>query len=196
MSYAGIYISLGNTMTPAHHNQLSDLSLSDSTQNRRSSRRSLFIILSILAGSSLLCILVASVVIGRLVFAVSSAENEITPVLNQFMQAMDKRNADEAYQLFSGRAQQQTSIDDVNTLLNDVNYPLFEGYQSIKIENTNLSSRVTTNADEAQGIVATVNGQLLYKYEITGSFQAVLEKENGIWHIFVIQVTVPPEKLN
>lgn len=169
-------------------------SLSDNKQTQPSSRRTLFIIIGILIGVSCICIAVAGVVIGSIFFTASNAESEITPVLDRFMQAMDKRDAAGAYQLFSSRSQQQTPIDDINELLDDTNYPLFEGYQSLSIDNTNISSRVTTNADEPQGTVATVSGQIVYQDGTVGNFQSVLEKEDTEWRIFGFHVTVPPEK--
>jgi hypothetical protein len=74
-------------------------------------------------------------------------------------------------------------------------YVLFDGYQSVTIDTTNLTSAVNTNPDVPQGSVATVNGTVTYTGSVTGSFRATLEKEDGDWRLFLINVTVPPSKI-
>ncbi len=46
-----------------------------------------------------------------------------------------------------------------------------------------------------QGTVAEVQAIIQYSDGFTGDAQAVLEKVNGAWRIFSINVTVPPDKI-
>ena len=167
----------------------------DANQPRRTSRRTLFIILGSFAGVSVLCVLLIALTIGRAVLSISTEQTAITPVLDRFMQTMTQRDANTAYRLFSSRAQRQTPIADLSKLLDGPNYVLFDGYQSISIDSTKITNAITTNADEPQGTVANVSGKVAYTGGVTGNFRATLEKENGDWRLFFINVTVPPEKM-
>jgi hypothetical protein len=165
------------------------------TQSSKSSRRTLFIILGVLAGFVVLCGLGLVLVFGGVFLTVKNTSSDVKPVLEQFMQAMERKDANAAYALFSQRAQQQIGVANVEALLSDTNYPLFEGYQSLTITGVNVSTRATSNQNEAQGVVATVSGKVGYQGGIEGSFEATLEQNDGEWGIHLIDVTVPPEKL-
>jgi hypothetical protein len=132
----------------------------------------------------------AGLVIGRSILSLSTEQAAITPVIDRYMHAMTQRDARAAYQLFSYQAQQQTPIAELTALLDDSNYILFDGYQSVAIDATNL-----TNAIYKQGLVANVNGTIIYNDGVAGSFRATLEKEKGGWRLFYIDVTVPPSKM-
>jgi hypothetical protein len=71
---------------------------------------------------------------------------------------------------------------------------LFDGYQSLAIESTNITNSVNTNPDVPQGHVATVSGTITYTGSVTGSFRATLEQEAGTWRLDAINITVPPSK--
>jgi len=133
--------------------------------------------------------------IGRSILSISTEQAAITPVIDRFMQAMTQRDANAAYHLFSSRAQRQMPIADLTKLVDGPNYALFDGYQSITIDSTNLTSAINTNPDEPQGTVASVNGKVTYLGGVTGTFRATLEKEVDDWRLFFINVTVPPEKI-
>jgi len=167
----------------------------DPTPARAKSRRTLWIILGSVVGVLVLCIVIAALVIGRTILSVSTEQTAITPVIDRFMRAMTQHDAQAAYQLFSSRAQRQTPLADLTTLLEGPNYTLFDGYQSVTIDTTNLTSAINTNPDVPQGSVAMVNGTVTYAGGVTGSFRATLEKEDGEWRLFFINVTVPPSKL-
>jgi hypothetical protein len=167
----------------------------DAQPPRAKSRRTLWIILGSVSGIFLLCIVLAVVVIARNILSVSTEQAAITPIIDRFMHAMTQHDAQAAYQLFSSRAQRQTPLADLSTLLDGPNYVLFDGYQSVTVDTTNLTSAVNTNPDVPQGSVATVNGTVTYAGSVTGSFRATLEKEDGDWRLFFINVTVPPSKI-
>lgn len=164
-------------------------------QTSKSSRRTLFIILGVLAAFVVVCGLGIILIFGGLFLTVKNTSSDVKPVLEQFMQAMDQRDATSAYALFSQRAQKQISVETIENLLSETNYPLFEGYQSLSVTRVNISTRTTTNQNEAQGIVATVSGKLQYQGGIEGSFEATLEQHEGEWLLHFIDVTIPPEKL-
>jgi hypothetical protein len=127
--------------------------------------------------------------------SVSTEQAAVTPVIDRFMQTMTRRDANAAYQLFSSRSQRHTALADLTTMIDGRNYALFDGYQSITIENTSLSSSINTDPDVPQGLIATVNGTVIYTGGATGRFWATLEKEGGDWRLSSINVTIPPEKV-
>lgn len=176
---------------------ISDLPQSEqaAANAKSTSRRTLFIILGVLAGFVVACGLGVVLLFGSVFLTVKNTSSDVEPVLEQFMQTMEQRDADAAYALFSQRAQRQIGIENVEALLTEVNYPLFEGYQSLTITNVNVSTRATTNQNEPQGVVATVSGKVQYQCGIEGSFEATLEQNNDEWWIHLFNVTVPPEKL-
>jgi hypothetical protein len=167
----------------------------DANPPRAKSRRTLWIILGSVIGVLMLCILLAALLIGRSILSISTEQAAITPVIDRFMRAMTEHDAQAAYGLFSSRAQRQTPIADLAKLLEGPNYALFDGYQSVTVDTTNLTSTVNTNPDIPQGSVANVNGTVSYTGGVSGSFRATLEKEDGDWRLFYINVTVPPSKL-
>jgi len=143
----------------------------------------------------MLCIVLVVFVIGRTLLSVSTEQTAITPVIDRFMHAMTQHDSQTAYRLFSSRAQRQTPLADLAKLTNEPNYVLFDGYQSVTIDTANLTSAINTNPDVPQGSVASVNGTVNYTGGVTGSFRATLEKEDGDWRLFFINVTVPPSKM-
>jgi len=53
---------------------------------------------------------------------------------------MANKDAENAYALFSPRAQRQIPISKIQELLDGKNYFLFEGYQSLSVSNPNISA--------------------------------------------------------
>jgi len=158
------------------------------------SRRNLLIVISVVAVVICACVGIGAFTIGRGILGSVTEQAAITPVLDQFMQVMVARDSHRAYALFSTRAQRQTALADLTQLYTGPNYVLFDGYQSLTIESTNITSAVNTNPDVPQGLVVTVTGTITYTGQVTGSFRATLEKEAGIWRLDAINITVPPSK--
>jgi hypothetical protein len=157
-------------------------------------RRNLLIIISVVAIAICACGGIAAFTIGRGILGITAEQTAMTPVLDQFMRAMVARDVTAAYALFSARAQRQTPIADLTALDTGANYVLFEGYQSLTIDSTNITNSVNTSPDQPQGQVATISGTITYANTITGSFRATLEKEAGTWRLDAINITVPPSK--
>lgn len=160
----------------------------------KKSRRTLFLIIGGVASTLCVCVAVVAAFVAQGIFAVSREQAAITPVIQQFMAAMERRDTDAAYDLFSSRAQRQTPLAEVEQLVGGENYVLFEGYEDAKVETTNLTSSINTNQDVPQGQVATVSGSITYADSVQGTFRAVLEREDDAWRLFSINVTVPPSK--
>jgi hypothetical protein len=131
--------------------------------------------------------------------ATSSARTDaekpgIESVLDQFMNAMERRDLDEAYSLFSTRARRQVSRSEIGGLLEGSNYVLVEGYQRLSITRLRIEVAVNTNPDIPQGTLAHVEAAVEYEGGFTGSMQALLEQEQGEWRLFTMNVQVPPDK--
>jgi hypothetical protein len=159
-------------------------------------RRRWLIIVALVAVSLCACVGVGVGVftMGRTLMQVNQEQAMITPVLDEFMQAMAARDTNRAYRLFSTRAQRQTAIADLEALTTGPNYVLFDGYQTVVIDSTNLSSMANTDPNVPQGVVANVNGTITYAGGVAGTFRATLEKEEGTWRLHAINITVPPSK--
>lgn len=125
---------------------------------------------------------------------VSEEQGPIESVLDTFMTNMAAKDTESAYALFSPRAQQQTTLDNIEEAITGNNYFLFDGYQSLTGQNLYISTAANTNPDLPQGIVAEVEGIISYDDGFTGQFSAVLEKVDGTWRIYKMNVTVPPNK--
>lgn len=118
----------------------------------------------------------------------------IARVLDAFMQDMADRDVDAAYALFSPRSQRLTPRADLEDMLQGNNYKLFEGYQSLSVVQLHMGASVNTDPDFPQGNVARVSGTVTYRDGFTGSFTAVLEKVEGVWMLYGIDIRVPPDK--
>jgi hypothetical protein len=118
----------------------------------------------------------------------------IESVLDQFMNAMERRDLDEAYSLFSTRARRQVSRTEIGELLEGNNYVLVEGYQHLSLTRLRIEVAVNTNPDIPQGTLGHVEAEVEYEGGFTGSMQALLEQEQGEWRLFTVNVQVPPDK--
>jgi hypothetical protein len=157
------------------------------------SKKALWIILAILllcCLSTILCLALGGASFARVILE----KAPIASVLDAFMQDMAAKDADRAYALFSPRSQRQTPLADLEAMLQGNNYKLFEGYLSLSVNQINLSAAVNTDPDAPQGNVASVSGTVTYNNGFTGSFTAVLEKVDGVWMLYGIDIRVPPDK--
>jgi hypothetical protein len=158
------------------------------------SKKNIWIILGIALGVLCLCSIACIAVFGTSMYKVSIEKPPVEALLNTFMQDMVAKDVEGAYALFAPRVQRQISIDDVQEMIEGNNYILFDGYQSLTVQNLNLGGSVNTNPDVPQGTIARVNGFIEYSGSFTGSFSAMLEKVDDTWMIDRIDITVPPEK--
>ncbi len=142
----------------------------------------------------LLCIAVGGFFSLRVSLNLKREKPALTQVIDAFMQAMSERDTAKAYTLFSPRVQRQMPEEKLKEMIQGKNYSLFQGYRRVAIENFILSKSVNTNPDVPQGYIAKVNGLIHYEGEITGKFDAILEKVGGTWRLDYINVSAPPEK--
>lgn len=181
--------------TPAPESSVTQSPEAPATPLIKKSNRNRFLII----GGMLLVICVCAVICiaagGVGLFQINKEKAPLESVLDSFMLAMVARDTDKAFDLFSIRAQRQLSIDDMNEMLEGNNSVLFEGYQSLELQNIKISKAVNTNQNLPQGTVANVNGIIYYDSDFTGTFTAVLEKEGDNWRLHNINVTVPPNKI-
>lgn len=162
---------------------------------QRPSRRNMWIVVGLLSGLLVLCSVVAVLAIGRTVLSIATEETAITPILDRFMHAMSQGDIQTAYNLFSHRAQRDTSSAELSKLRTGPNAALFNGYESIHIDSTTLNNSVKIDSQGLQGSVAIVSGTIIYYGGVKGAFSATLEKEAGVWRIFAVNVSVPPAKI-
>jgi hypothetical protein len=165
-----------------------------SNLNKKSNRNQLLIITGLVLVVCLgVCVCLA---LGGGAFgSIFKEQAPVEAVIDNFMKAMVQKDTETAFSLFSTRARRQMDIKDLEKMLKGNNYALFDGYQSIQISNFNVSVAANTNPDQPQGKVAKVNGTVLYTGNISGSFDAVLEKEGNTWRLHGINITVPPDKI-
>ncbi len=129
------------------------------------------------------------------IVAVFAERAPVEAVLDAYMQAMAAKDVTVAYALFSPRAQRQIPISKFQEMVEGKNYGLFEGYRSLSVQNLNIGAFVNTNPDVPQGTVAKVTGDITYEGMIQGTFNAVLEKNQGVWKLDAMSVMVPPDKI-
>jgi hypothetical protein len=99
------------------------------------------------------------------------------------------------YALFSTRSQRQTPLSDLESLLGDEKFVLFDGYEKAELTYLNIGSTFSTDSSKPQGTTARTRGVVTYAGGHTGHFEAVLELEAGKWKLYNINVTVPPDKV-
>jgi len=115
-------------------------------------------------------------------------------VLQDFMVYMERKDTTQAEKLFSSRALRQMGENDLDEMLEGFNYALFDGFLNLEISQLNIKKAVNSNPNLPQGTIAEITGVVNYEKGYKGKIEAVLEKENGIWKIHMINVTVSPEK--
>lgn len=158
-------------------------------------KRNLKLIFGIAAIVVCSCLTIGGAIVATGLNKVSDEKAPIEAVLDDFMRDMVAEDVEAALELFSPRAQRQFSKTDLDALLEGNNYVLFEGYQSLMIGNLNIKAVANTNPDVPQGTVAEVSGIITYENDFSGRFVATLEKDDGDWFLFFINITVPPDKL-
>src|SRR6266542_1941078 len=92
------------------------------------------IVIAVLCLCSIVCVALVATGVGKVM--VERAPVEAT--LDTLMKNMEAKDVESAFALFSPRAQRQMSITDLEKLTEGNNYKVFEGYESITIQNLNL----------------------------------------------------------
>jgi hypothetical protein len=147
-------------------------------------------VIVVLCLCSILCVALVGTGVGKVM--VERAPVEAT--LDMLMKNMEAKDVESAYALFSPRVQRKMPITDIEKLTQGNNYKVFEGYESLSIQNFNLTAAANTNPDMPQGTVANITAVVSYSDGFTGNLTAVLEKVDGEWRIYNFHVNVPPDK--
>ena len=141
-----------------------------------------------------LCATLCALVFGSSLLGVATQKDAVAKVIDASMQAMSKKNANQAYALFSKRTQRQVPISKVEEALQGANFAVYDGYLKIEITSLTIGPQVNTNPDVPQGTVAKVAGTVTYEGGYKGQFQAILEQEDSEWKVDGLNVTAPPQK--
>ena len=115
-------------------------------------------------------------------------------VVDTFMQKMEAQDLDGAYAKFSSRAQNQFKLEDLENYSDGAKFVLFDRYQDIEVRNINFKSAFNSDPNQPQGEIVEFEGLVIYDYDFTGSFTAVLEKEDAVWRTHNFNVIVSPDK--
>jgi hypothetical protein len=148
------------------------------------------IILIIIAAVCVLICLCSMVCIGIGAFGIGNVVKENAPikaVLNDFMQNMAANDIESAYALFAPDSQERTTLDDLRNMRSGTNVVMFQGYEEVRINGINLQSGIN-NGDGPQGTTAAISGKILYANGKKGEFEATLEKVNGEWMLYSIDL--------
>ena len=120
----------------------------------------------------------------------SESREEWLSLIDNFMQAMVRNDVDSAYDLFSSEARQEFPKSDLSAMTNGALYTLFDGYESLELESWEI------NYDLSAGKFVELVYKVQYQDEYEGSLYAVLQDDDGIWKLYWIDLTVPPEKID
>lgn len=118
---------------------------------------------------------------------------EVIDAIDGVLRSMGDRDLERAYTCFSTRAKRTFPMADLDRFISGSNFALVDGYTGLVISSMNINRVTSSNPDAPQGLVARVEGYLRYEDHVSGTFQAVLEKEGGLWKIYSIQID-PPER--
>lgn len=122
--------------------------------------------------------------------------SDLASVVHAYMSAMASNDAEGAYDLFSTRSQQQVKLADVKKLLHGEGQMVFQGYQSSRVNHTDIRVLLSTDPTLPRGLTARLLGTATYEDNLQGSFEAILELDGGQWQLHSIRVTGPPERNN
>lgn len=154
----------------------------------------------IMAGIYLVCVCICSVLCLILVSTgVGSVMKEKAPiekVLDTFMKDMEGKDVVSAYALLSPRSRSKTPRSDLEKMLVGRNFILFDEYESITVENINISSNISSIPNSLQGTFAKISATVVYTDGFSGQMEAVMEKVDGSWKIYGFDIHLPPEKIN
>lgn len=145
--------------------------------------------------------ILACVIIGITAFIIAQVNirKEIKPiesVLDSYMKYLATKDAKSAYALICPRAQKRTSLSELQNVLDGNIYANYhEKYQGLSVGS--IEVRATTAGTDPyapQGTVANVSGNISYEDGKQGGFNAILEKNNGKWQIFYVNISMPTTK--
>jgi hypothetical protein len=128
-------------------------------------------------------------------FSAFADMDEVVAALDTFMSRMVAKDVDSAYDMVSSGGRSSITRADLEELIDGGNYALFDGYQSLEVSGFNVRSGANANPAAPQGSWVEVNGTVHYVNGYTGSFNAIVQQENGEWLIHSFFVNIPPDKM-
>jgi hypothetical protein len=155
-------------------------------------RRNIFIIGALVIGVCI-CIGIGGIAYGPVIFKTITEKPKVVRIIDEFMSAIVDEDAGKAYALFSTRSKRNTSLADVEKMLEGNNYILL-GYQNVTVTDLDLKTVFSTNPDMPEGNVAYVRGVIWGDIGLTGSFSAVLEQEGENWRLFSVDISADPDE--
>jgi len=166
---------------------------------KQSYRWVIFLLIGILGLIFLCVVLVAGLVITNLSrLPANLGANQ--SLVDEFMHAGVKQDAQAAFALFSSRGQQNMPLGKIETLFSNTNHQLFTGYQSIEITSYNFH---TGSGDDPladlnlpDGTFIVLKGTIHYDDEVDGTFSAVLEQADQDTKLYSIEIDGPLSRLH
>ncbi|MFA5508014.1 MAG: hypothetical protein WC423_21505 [Vulcanimicrobiota bacterium] len=120
--------------------------------------------------------------------AFETVKVELTPVLTEFIQALEAEDIEAAQKLAVEGAM---SDEDIGRLA-AMTY-LFEGFASVTVESGKISKNVNTD-ERFSGTLAEATGKVHYQNEETGTFKVGAKKVDDQWRILNISVNISAER--
>ena len=108
------------------------------------------------------------------------------------MQFMVNKDVDQAYVLISERGKRLISKPELEQLPQRENYAVVANFQKFEIVNVDIPKSIDSNLDNPQGTVARVEGYIDDNDGSQRGFNAILEKIDGKWLIYSLQISLHP----
>jgi hypothetical protein len=127
-----------------------------------------------------------------LLFAFIWNENgDLAMVVDHYMTAMAHQDAHTAYNLLSSRARQEVTLEDLKLEMRNSRYINYSGYQSTEVNSTSISA-ATDDRQELDLTQGEIEGNITYTGGTTIGFRATLDKEDGVWKLYIIEALRTP----
>lgn len=161
------------------------------------SHRWVWVVLLCMAG---LCLLVAGgfgiyKLVGPHLSALTPQDDQtqIQKTLDQFMQALSKKEIDSAYAMLSSSGQKDAPKSRMRQMVQGTNFTVFEKYQSTEVEQSSISQSYRAGQGQnARTVQAYIAGYFHYSDGVKRRFTASLVKEGNTWKIDVFSVDWHP----
>jgi hypothetical protein len=141
-----------------------------------------------------LCLLVIACLVAVLTTAACDLQmfTEWTGTIDAFMQAMVKKDAEQAYSHFSTAGQRQYSLADIRKMMEGSNYALFDGYSGADMLSFDYTSEPSSGGSSEY---VDLEYETNYAGGHTGTLRAGMLREQGAWRLSYVDITVPPPKV-
>jgi hypothetical protein len=138
-----------------------------------------------IAGAGCLSLLCLLLVVGFLGYrAYQRVQTEVTPLLTDFVSAMEAEDKGKVAQLSVEGSFKEEEIE----ALMEARY-LFEGFQSLSIDNGGITKSANTNP-LLSGTIAKTSGTIQYQNGDVGRFTAMAKIVGSDWRVLNIHVEV------